>query len=406
MTTERSIRTGWKERLAAGGGSVRILWLVGPAVLWAWDYGCKRHNNYKIFKHVWWHVLERRNLYLAYPAEYGDSNHYGPLFSLVIAPFALLPDAAGGMLWNVAMAMLLFWAIGRLGLPPERRVLLLLVCSIELLNAAWSNQFNPAIAAFLLLTFADVEEGRDLRAPLWSLVGAFVKVYSLGGLVFLLFARDRRAFLVGCVVWSVVLLLAPMLISSPEYILQSYRDWFGALVEKDGLNAALYTSQDISIPGLVRRAIGLPLPGVWFLLAGFALLLAPLLRVSQYRHRQFRILTLGSLLMFIVLFSSGSESATYVICATGAGLWVALQDEPFRPRNVLLLAALLIAGLAPTDLLSRPVRVVTNSFALKAIPFAAVWFLLCRDLLTRDFGLECTSAPHAAAWPAAVRPRE
>jgi hypothetical protein len=376
----------WQDRLRPRLGAVRLLWLIAPAAIFALDYAKGRHNNYKIFKHVFGHVLARQDLYAAYPAQYGDVNHYGPLFSLVIAPFALLPDLLGGALWNVSMAAVLFLGIGRLGLALERRVLLLLVCTLELLNANWSNQFNPAVAAVLLLTFADVEEGHDFRAPLWILIGAFVKIYSLGGLVFLLFARNRRAFLAGCLTWSVLLLVAPMAISSPEFILQSYRDWFAVLVAKNSANVVLYTSQDISIPGLLRRLTGQLLPGPWLMLAGLGLVLAPLLRLGQYRHRSFRLLVLASISMFIVLFSSGSESATYVICATGAGLWLAQQEEPFRRRNALLLALIVLAALAPTDLLSAPVRRLTNSFALKVIPYAATWFLLSWELLTRDFG--------------------
>lgn len=303
-------RTRWKDRLLAGGAIVSALWLLSPTVSWAVDFTRNRHNTYKIYKHVFWHLLEGRNLYLPYPGKYGDVNLYGPLFSLIVAPFAMLPDVAGGLLWNVATAMALYLAIGHMGLAKERRLLLLLVCSVELMNANWSNQFNPAIAAFLLLTFASVEDGRDFLAPLWVLIGAFVKVYSVVGLLFLLFARSKKAFLAGCVVWTAVLFVAPMAISSPELVLQAYRDWVVALVAKNGHNVALYTSQDISIPGVVQRAVGVPLPGIWFMLGGIALVLAPMVRVGQYRHRPFRVLMLASLLMFIVLFSSGSESST------------------------------------------------------------------------------------------------
>jgi len=389
-----------KQRLIAWGGALRGLWLLSPMVTWAVDFSRNRHNNYKIFKYVFWHVLERRNLYLSYPEKYGDSNHYGPLFAVVIAPFALLPDALGGLLWNGFMAGLLYLAIDRMGLAMERKLLVMLVCSVDLVNANWSNQFNPAIAAVLLLTFASVEEGRSFLAPLWILVGAFVKLYSGVGLLLLLFARNRKAFLVGCVTWSAVLFLLPMALSSPEYVVQTYREWFDSLVEKNGLNVALHSAQDVSIMGAARRLTGLPLPSVWFHAVGIPLVLAPFLRVGQYRHREFRILALASLLMFIVLFSSASENATYVILGVGAGLWLAHQEEPFSPRNAFLLFCLLLSGLAPTDLLSRPVRLFVNQHALRAIPAAVVWFLLCRDLLMRDFGLAA-----AGAFPLAAGPR-
>jgi hypothetical protein len=279
---------------------------------------------------------------------------------------------------------------------------MLALCTLELLNASYSNQFNPAIAALLLLTFAGVEEGRERLAPLGILIGAFVKLYSVVGLVLFFFARDRRSFVAGCVAWTVVLVVLPMAISSPQFVLQSYVDWYRSLVEKNDLNVALHTSQDISIMGLVRRAAGRPIANGWFLMIGIPLVLAPLLRTGQYRHRPFRLLVLASLLMFVVLFSSGSESTTYIICVTGAALWLVDQEEPFRPRNALLMAAMLLAGLAPTDLLSVRVRLVTNAYALKAIPYAVIWLLLCKDLLTRDFG---AGAPEAVdTGPATMQP--
>jgi hypothetical protein len=65
-------------------------------------------NNYLIFKNVYWHTLHERNLYAFYPNEYLDLNHYGPLFSLMIFPFAILPDWLGIILWAVLNAWVLF----------------------------------------------------------------------------------------------------------------------------------------------------------------------------------------------------------------------------------------------------------------------------------------------------------
>lgn len=360
-----------------------VAWWLGPCALWAVDFSKGRDNNFRIFRGVLWHLLERRNLYLPDPARHADVNHYGPVFAVVIAPFALLPEVVGGLLWNLANAALLWAATGRLRLGDERRRLLLALVVVELLNAAWSNQFNAAVAALVLLTYADVEDGRDFRAPLWALLGVFVKLYSVVGLVFFLFARGKRAFLAGCLAWSALLLAAPMLLAPPGFVLQSYLDWAQVLVEKNAANVVLHTSQDISLMGLVRRLADRPIPSLWFYAAGVPLLLAPLLRLGQHRHLAYRRLVLASLLMFVVLFSSSAEAATYVVCATGAALW--LTERPLRGGRAALAATMLLAGLAPTDLLSVPVRHLANDYSLKAIPFALAWLLTCRELLTRDF---------------------
>ena len=50
-----------------------------------------KYNNYKIFENVFPHVINGLPLYVEYPTEYYDVNHYGPIFALVIAPFSILP---------------------------------------------------------------------------------------------------------------------------------------------------------------------------------------------------------------------------------------------------------------------------------------------------------------------------
>ena len=59
-----------------------------------------KYNNYKIFEGVYWHAIEGLTLYGDHYPEYYDSNHYGILFSLIIAPFALLPEWLGIILWD------------------------------------------------------------------------------------------------------------------------------------------------------------------------------------------------------------------------------------------------------------------------------------------------------------------
>ena len=86
---------------------VVILWFLVPfvAVLLEINRGDAYINNYLIYKNVFWHTFHQQNLYSLYPAEYMDKNHYGPLFSILIAPFAFLPNFMGATLW----AMLNVW---------------------------------------------------------------------------------------------------------------------------------------------------------------------------------------------------------------------------------------------------------------------------------------------------------
>ena len=69
---------------------VTILWFIAPfiAVLVLLNRGDLHINNYLIFKNVFWHSVQEQHLYHLYPTEYSDKNHYGPCFSVLIAPFS------------------------------------------------------------------------------------------------------------------------------------------------------------------------------------------------------------------------------------------------------------------------------------------------------------------------------
>lgn len=179
-----------------------------------------------------------------------------------------------------------------------------------------------------------------------------------------------------------------MLISSPSFIVQSYTDWYDALAAKNLSNVSLSTTQDISIMGVCRRFLSNPyLPNWPFLLFGFVTLLAAALRIKQYQSIVFRLQLLSSVLMMVVLFSTGSEHPTYVIAVTGALLWVFLQQIPFTKRNIILLVLLLvITGLGPTDAFPKYIRnEVINNYVMKAWPCIVIWFIMSYELLFKDF---------------------
>ncbi|RYF98941.1 MAG: DUF2029 domain-containing protein, partial [Chitinophagaceae bacterium] len=120
-----------------------ILYILLAIIAGGKQYVHHTFNNYSIFKYVYWHTVDLQNLYNNYP-EYLDSNHYGPLFSIFIAPFALLPDGLGMILWNVANVLLLLWGIYSLPLSANKRSVIAWICAHETLTALFSFQFNIA----------------------------------------------------------------------------------------------------------------------------------------------------------------------------------------------------------------------------------------------------------------------
>ena len=344
------------------------------------------HNNFQIFRGVFWHTWHQVSLYASYPAEYWDVNHYGPFFSLVIAPFAVIPEWLGLLLWCVALSLFLYVAIRRSDMSKYQQLFILWFCAHELLTALYMQQFNIAIAAIILLAFFLIERERDAEAAFFIMLGTFVKLYGIVGLAFFFFSRHKVRLVLALIGWAIVFLVAPMVISSPEYVIGQYQEWFACLVEKNGENADSI-AQNISTIGLVHRVTGWAFNDLWLILPALALFGLPYLRLGQYRHVAFRQTLLASVLMFVVLFSTGSESSGYIIPFVGVVIWyTAAPWQRTRWDVALLVFAFVLSSLSPSDLFPAYLRKEwVQPYALKALPITLIWVKLCYEMLVRNY---------------------
>lgn len=366
------------------------LYFLVSTYSWAYKYFSDRYRNYRIFKGVFWHERAQMNLYAVYSSEYHavDSNHFGPLFGILIAPFALLPDSVGMLLFNLLNALLFVWAIYLLPLKANRRLWITLFCIIDFANSVHSIQVNPIIAALIILSFLMVEKGKDEWATLFIVMGTLIKIYPVVGLAFFLFSKNKLKFVLTGLLWLVVLFFLPMLISSKAFIVQSYGDWYSCLVEKNASNVSLVSPQDMSIMGIARHITGNPnIPNLPFLLFGAAVFLLCLLRFSQYHSLKFRMYILASTLLMVVLFSTGSEIPTYIIAIAGAMIWLFLQEKPFSTANIILLVSLLLlTGLGSTDAIPKFLRKgVVTPLRLNVWPCTIVWLIMSWEMLFKKF---------------------
>ncbi len=363
------------------------LWTLLAVVAGLTKIAPHRHNNFLIFRGVFWHTIQKLSLYDFYPAEYNDHNHYGPIFSLVIAPFAVVPDAIGLLGWLVVLAIGMYYAVRRLPLEEGRQIFLYWFCAHELLTALQMQQFNIAIAAIIIGSFAAIEKGREVTAAFLIVLGTFVKLYGIVGLAFFFFVKRKPRFILALIGWSVVCFVAPMLISSPEYVVGQYVEWYERLAAKNGENT-FSLMQNISLLGMIRKVSGsASYSDLLVILPGLALFGLPYLRFGQYRHLAFRYAILSSVLLFVVLFSTGSESSTYIIPFAGIALWYATSPWKRSGWDVALLVfAFVLSSLSPSDLFPRSLReAYVLPYALKALPPTLIWLRLSYELLTRDY---------------------
>lgn len=372
-------RPFWSDWRTLGG-----LWLL--VALAAALTKLTKCNNFLIYKYTFWHAWEGVSLYAPAP-EYGDTNHYGPLFSLIAAPFAVVPQGLGLVLWCAALAAALFFAIRALPVGRRAQVFLLWFCAHELLTALFMQQFNVATAAMIIATWACVERGKEGWAAFFIVVGTLVKLYGIVGLAFFFFVRRKGRFVAALAGWTALLFVAPMAISSPEYVVSQYGEWVASLTEKGAQNLfSLY--QNVSLLGFVRKVSGsAAFSDLWLIAGGLLLFALPYLRIGQYRNVPFRLATLASVLLFVVLFSTGSESSSYIIALAGVSVWYATVPwQRSRWDLVLLVFAFVLTSLSPSDLFPRGVRqTYVLPYALKALPCILIWLKLVWEMCTRDY---------------------
>lgn len=370
-------------------------------------------NNYLIYKYTFWHALEGKSLFESHGDHY-DVNHYGPIYSLIMAPFAVIPSIwVGVALWHLTLALFLWWAIRKSTLTVEQQVVVIWLTAHEMLNALGMSQFNVATAAMILLTYTAIRRGQDMWAAFWIVLGTLVKLYGIVGLAFFFFAKSKPKFVMWLMVWTVVLIALPMPFFGIEYELGQYAEWFKCLSEKADENM-LSDFQNISLLGMVRKigyAVTAGLPAyyevfesagkqydatnwwvstwndLWIIIPAMVYSALPWLRFKQYHSHSFQLMCLALVLMIVNILSTGSENSSYIIAMLGVAIWyIAVPWKRSRLDLYLLIFCFFLTSLSCTDIFPAYIRSFwIRAFSLKALPVVVIWMKLVWEMCTRDY---------------------
>ena len=366
-----------------------IIWFVLAMTAIIIEVSKNVFNNYLIYKGVFWHTIHQTNLFSLYPSEYFDCNHYGPFFSLIIAPFALLPDKFGCLLWGFFNAIILFLAINKLSIEDKKKNIIFLITAVEMMTSQHNVQFNPILTACIILSYVFVCERKEIWATLFISIGIMTKIYGIVGIAFFMFSDHKFKFIGYFIFWMILLFVLPMLFSSPQFIIQSYYDWLQSLIEKNnsnqdsvmqGMTAMRFIKKSLSIPELKDTYI-IAVAGLVYLISIF--------RISQLKNDTFRINYLAFLLIGLVIFSSSAESPTYIIAMTGVAFWYITQDYKKLWVNGILILAIMFTSFSTTDFFPKLIKTeFIRPFAIKAMPCLIVWILLSIQLLFKKYHLK------------------
>ena len=186
-----------------------------------------RFNNYLIFENTVRNLIAQQSFYAAYPNFHEDTSHYGPVFALFFMPFAILKNEIGLVFWDLFTTTMLYYAIYTL--PIAKKWIIYLVAIPCLIASVLSEQSNPLVAAFIILSYTKLNTKKGLWSTLLIMLGTFIKLYGIVALAFFFFVKDKKRFISYLIMWALVFFVLPMIFSSPTFILNSYREWFDSL---------------------------------------------------------------------------------------------------------------------------------------------------------------------------------
>lgn len=342
--------------------------------------------DYSIFYHSFWHAWQQMPLYIIYPED-GNYFLYGPLFTVLMAPLAVLPYQMGRLLWMLIITVVPFWSIRKTCFTRYQQVFILWFVAAEAYLCTLDSESNSLILAILIFSFYLIDKEEDRWAALLIALGTTTKLFGIVGLAFLPFSHHKLKLIGWTAAWTAILLVLPMLVFGVDYIYQQYLAWYDVLVHKNELNQ-FAAGQNVSLLGIVRKVSQCATySDLWLMIPGMVLFALPYLRFKQYQHMAFRQTILASVLMFIILFATSSENYGYIIAMTGVAIWYTAAPWKRSKWDVaLMVLAFILTSMSSSDLFYKPLwREVIKPYSLKALPVTIIWLKLTYELCKRDY---------------------
>ena len=378
------------KKLKEWGADFRVIfagWLIMALVPWLSRWLRNAFDlDYSIFYHSFWHAWQQMPLYIIYPED-GNYYLYGPLFTLLMAPLAVLPYQLGRLLWMLLITFIPYWSIRKTCFTRYQQVFLLWFVAAEAYLCTLDSETNSLVLAGLIFSYFLIDKGEDRWAALVIALGTATKLFGIVGLAFLPFSHHKLKLIGWTALWTLVLLALPMLVYGVDYTWQQYLAWYDVLAHKNELNQ-FAAGQNVSLLGIVRKVSGCATySDLWLMVPGTLLFPLPYLRFKQYQHGAFRQSVLASVLMFVILFSTSSENYGYIIAMTGVGIWFTAAPWKRSKWDVaLLVLAFILTSMSSSDLFYKPLwREVIKPYSLKALPVTIIWLKLIYELCKRDY---------------------
>lgn len=337
------------------------------------------YNNFIIFKYSFWHLVNGQDLYIEHLTDQYDLFKYSPAFALAMAPFALLPNWLGLVVWNLLNTGLLLWAIFKLRLftNTQKQIALLLIF-FETLTSLQSAQTNVMMVALFLFAYHFFETEKPHLAALMLMLSVFIKLFGLILFPLFLLYKYKEKFIVWSAVWFMMLLAIPLVVVNMNQLLHLYISWWNMLQQDHSVSFGL------SVMGWLKTWFFIEPNKTLVVGLGLLVLLASILIYIKTTDWTKRALLFASSLIWVIIFNHKAESSTFNIALVGVAIYY-LVAPAGKLKNGLLIFCLLFTSLSPTDLFPPYVRVhMVTPYVLKAVPCIFIWFHINYLLFSRE----------------------
>lgn len=337
------------------------------------------YNNFQIFSYgsldFWAGINPYNNWdHLSLRGKQLDVFLYGPLFSILFTPFALLPGWIGVFCWNTFTYTLFFFSIFTL---PEKitfnnKRFIFFISALLLFATLLSVQFNPIVAALYLFSFSLLEKKKGFWAVFLIMISGFIKVYGIFQLMMLICYPKFWKNALYVILIGLFLLLLPLIHISPDNLIGYYQSWVLKVTDHADLTRFYsFYRPFYSLIKPIESFAGFISIGIFLLIS-----LMTLFNLEHFKESfTNRARLMGVIMGWSILFGLGSEKHTYVIAMVGFAIWYIFSSRSTFEK-VLLWTNFLVLSVMPIDILF-PVVIsdfLLTKLSLNVIVFAITWF--------------------------------
>lgn len=328
------------------------------------------YNNYLIFKQSFFDLISNIDLY-SKKEFLRDIFKYSPSFAILFAPYAVLPDWLGLILWTCTNMLIFTFALYQLQfLNDNNKAKVFWFCFPELLGSAQNLQSNPLLAALLVLAYHySIEKSSPIRGALSNALNFIVKIYGVAGLSFAWMKGPKRfRHQLYFLFFILIFALTPFLIS--QNVSAQYLSWFNTLSSDHS------QSYGMSLLGLIRHVVGRDYPKQWIQIIGVILLLYAFIKCTIFENYQRYLIFL---LLWLIVFNHRTESPTMIVSTLAAAFWI--QISQYHWTRYFGVFFFVFTSVGTSDLTPAWLQKnIFHAYDIKALPSSLLLFIVLFEI--------------------------